>query len=193
MRAALVTGFVLFTAVLVAPRWSDSATGGVDTLPTEYAAFVMELEISAGSELTRAVFTYDSADKWLYEVFQADSEVLIRSQELRDGEVIVHRAEFGEEVFPAGSDATIPVAWFIDSGTMRGRGAVRLGSDTTFELRGTLACDAEVRDTVCGGKSSVDVVTRAEYDEASGIPTGFTESIDGKVVSTVVATSLILR
>ena len=180
--AALV---VLVGAVVLLDGGAATARG--DALPTDYPAFVMELEITNGETKTSALLAYKSADEWLYEEFAEDGSFL-RSQRLEAGEVIITIAGFGQTVLPAGEDVTIPTAWFIDSGTMLGRGATRLGSAPSFELQAVVPCGPDSADDRCAGRSSVSVTTRADYDESTGVPIGYTVIIEGETVGTVRAT-----
>ncbi len=184
----LVVAAALVVLVGVVVLLDDgAATARGDALPTDYPAFVMELEITNGEIKTTALFTYKSADAWLYEEFAEDGSFL-RSQQLEAGEVIITTAGFGQTVHPAGKDVTIPTAWFIDSGTMLGRGATRLGSAPSFELQAAVPCGPDSADDRCAGRSSVSVTIRADYDASTGVPIGYTEIVEGETVLTVRAT-----
>ena len=180
-------------AVLLALAMLFGSTGGdarsnATSLPgsREFPAFVMELEIRRGPTETTAVFTYASAHQWLYEEFHPDGS-LYRSQQLENGQVTLARGGFGKEVLPAGRDLTIPTSWFIDSDTVRARGARRIGTSGSFETRRWVECTPEV--TGCPpGASFVLVIERAHYDLRTGVPVGHTVTINGVVDTAIRAT-----
>ena len=190
-RLLAIFGLLVFLSgamMAVGPGDDDASSSQISPVPTVYPSFVMELAITRGDLVTTATFDYVSADEWLYQEFDANGS-LLRSQQLQAGQVTMMNAGFGQRVYPAGDDVTVPTTWFIDADSMRGRGASRLGSSASFELVSSIPCGQE--DPRCTeGMSTVGVATRADYDPSSGVLIGYTETVNGKVVMTVTATRL---
>ena len=193
-RLAIVLGLlVVLSGGMMALGATDDApsTGPEAALPSVYPAFVMELEtVVDGTVLSTSTLTYTSATDWFYEVFSPDG-AFVSSERFASGKVTITSGRYGVldviDVDPAAP--AIPVAWFVPSMTMLGRGADRVGSSPEFRLDVLVPCGVE--DHRCSaGESSLRVVTLAKYDLSTGIPTGYTESHNGSQVGEVRVTRL---
>ncbi len=170
---------------------SDDEASGT-TSPWSLPPFVMELEtFSDGTRDGTIALTYISEDEWLWEVFDATGS-LRSSQRLESGRLTITHRSYGiihsEEVDPA--VRTVPPApdWFISPDTARGRGASRLHGLAAFERELVITCGAN--DHRCAPGETLRMTQRVDYDAATGIPIGYTETHNGVVVRTVRATRL---
>lgn len=156
------------------------------TLPSTFPAFSADLTIQHGSTIEYASLKWQDRMNWRFDTYgSSERSTVIASQVVVDGVLSITRAGFSDETVIPERKNRAPGPWLVTSETATGRGAQRVGSDPVFtQLRDRLCGGTELA-AICGGRPSIQEITRYEFDPISGILTRYTVTLDGVVVEDV--------